>query len=428
MKKSTTLLALCLIAGAAAIALSAVASNTPSAFVVKPTECEHSGNHYEEVAPTGSSVGAKEYWVCCDCHKHFLTEPASGTWASATHTAETLAGISNDDDRYLPSLAPFARVDQSSNVTVTKNEDGTWTYSNKTSGVLAGNAQNWGESGAFFMDATGTSYSILSAAGYKYLKFDVNFDSSVTSWNLRFGEGIRDYYINEIGFDKELPNGREVNLFDMAGKRVSQISHNVWYTLYVKVIGNNINSFFTNGGSAETPATVKIRNVTMSKEINPSVAPYYKDDGGSISVATEEGFEGCFKATNGTKNLLAFRGITHTSSPDGVEYAGGFFDSNDTKYFLFDYYISSDNYAFNFEAKGTGFSPSISIYCDKNATGAGATIYCDGAKVEKLVDGWCTIQLEVPHTAGGWTDFVMNVGGSTTYLKNLYYSKTAVLK
>ncbi len=427
MKKSISFLVLGLIAGAAAIALTAVAT-TPSAFVVKPAETEHRGNHYEELAPTDTSIGAKEYWVCCDCHEHFLTEPTSGTWAPATHTAKTLASISSDDDRYLPSLAPFARADQSSNVSVAKNDDGTWAYSNKTSGILAGNEQNWGESGAFFMDAAGTSYGLLSAAGYKYLKFDVNFDSSVTSWNLRYGSGVGDYYITEIGFDKELPNGREVNLFDMAGKRVSQISHNAWYTLYVKIIGNNMNSFFTNGGSAETPATVKIRNVTVEKEINPSVAPYYKDNGGSISVAEAEGFEGSFKATNGTGNLLAFRGITHTSSPDGVEYAGGFFDSNDTKYFLFDYYISSDNSAFNFEAKGQGFSSNIGIYCDKNVTGAGATIYHDGVKVDKVVDGWCTVQLEVPHTAGGWTDFVMNVGGSTTYMKNLYYSKTAVLK
>lgn len=125
------------------------------------------------------------------------------------------------------------------------------------------------------MDADGASYGFLSASGYRYLKFDVNFDSSLTSWNLPFGSGIKDYYIPEIGFDQELPNGREVNLFDMAGKRVSQISHDVWYTHYVKAIDKNMNSFFTNGGSAEAPAKVKIRNVKMTKEINPSVTRYY---------------------------------------------------------------------------------------------------------------------------------------------------------
>lgn len=129
-----------------------------------------------------------------------------------------------------------------------------------------------------------------------------------------------------------------------------------------------------------------------------------------------------------TNKFFAFRGITHTSSPDRAEYAGGFFDSNDNKYFLFNCFINSSNSAFDFRAKGTGFNPEISIYCDKNTTGGGAIISHDGAKVDKPVDGWCTVQLEVHHIAGSWADFLLNFGGATACMRNLYYSKTAVFE
>lgn len=41
---------------------------------VKGEECDHNGNHYAELAPSYTSSGTKEYYVCCLCHQHFLGE------------------------------------------------------------------------------------------------------------------------------------------------------------------------------------------------------------------------------------------------------------------------------------------------------------------------------------------------------------------
>ena len=85
--------------------------------MVRADETEHVGNHYTELAPTATSSGVKEYWVCCECHKHFLTKPATGTWTDAG-----TAALINDptDDRYLPQLYNYT-VGDASRWTITKN-------------------------------------------------------------------------------------------------------------------------------------------------------------------------------------------------------------------------------------------------------------------------------------------------------------------
>ena len=37
---------------------------------------EHSGYHYTELSAESQLPGCKEYWVCCECHEHFLSKPA----------------------------------------------------------------------------------------------------------------------------------------------------------------------------------------------------------------------------------------------------------------------------------------------------------------------------------------------------------------
>ncbi len=426
MKKTHSILALALGASAAVIAAVAVSQN--SGIAINAAETEHSGNHYKEVAPTGLTQGTKEYWVCCNCHEVFLSEPATGAWEDKTLDSTQINEVVGD--MVLPSLAPYVHDDyKDKGVSVSCDSDGVFTYTNGTVGVASsGDNPNWGESGLFFMENTGATFNTYTAAGYKYLKFDVNFEESVSSFNLRYGSGIRDYYVSEIGFDQTLPNGREVNLFDMEGNRAISISHNSWYTLYIKLVGGtNMNSFWTNGGSMANPSVTKVRNVTIAKELNPSVAPYFKNNSsGSVTLATEEGMEGAFKAaTNGGDNTLVFSGITHTQSPDGVEYAGGFFDDDANEYFVMDYYVSAANSALNLNWGGNGFSASGNAYLDKSSNSPYATIYQNGVQVSNLQDGWNTIAFHTPHTAGGWTDYTLNLGGSVGYLKNLYYSKTA---
>lgn len=425
MKKTFPILALALGASAATVAGIALGHN--GGVPINAAETEHSGNHYEEAAPTGVAQGVREYWVCCGCHEVFLSEPTSGTWEDKALTSSQIDTVVGD--MVLPTLTPYVHDDyKDKGVSVGLSSEGVFTYSNGTAGVASGDNSNWGESGLFFMENSGTTFNTYTAAGYKYLKFDVNFEGTVSSFNLRYGSGISDYYVLNIGFDQPLPNGREVNLFDMDGKRVVSISHDTWYTLYVKLVGGtNMNAFWTNGGSLTNPSITKVRNVTIAKEINPSLAPYFKaNTSGTVTVSTDEGKEGAFKAvTNGGDNTLAFSGITHTQSPEGVEYAGGFFDDNSNEYFVMDYYVSDDNSALNLSFAGQGFAHSGNAYLSKEANSSMAKIYQNGSEITYLQDGWNTIVFHTPHTAGGWTDYLLNLGGGVGYLKNLYYTKAA---
>lgn len=52
----------------------------PAAFrKVNSENCSHVGNHYEELAPTYTEDGYKEFWTCCKCNETFIEETA-GTW------------------------------------------------------------------------------------------------------------------------------------------------------------------------------------------------------------------------------------------------------------------------------------------------------------------------------------------------------------
>lgn len=87
--------------GVASLAVVAAAG-----LAVKPVftktiaECDHSGNHYTELAATATTAGTKEYWVCCSCHEHFFTQPVSGTWANAG----VAGAVDASDDRYVAPL------------------------------------------------------------------------------------------------------------------------------------------------------------------------------------------------------------------------------------------------------------------------------------------------------------------------------------
>lgn len=61
-------------------------------------------HHYNEVAPTSSTAGVKEYWICCDDpgHKVSFTAPTTGNISDATHV-EGFA-VEDTDERY---IAPY---------------------------------------------------------------------------------------------------------------------------------------------------------------------------------------------------------------------------------------------------------------------------------------------------------------------------------
>lgn len=308
-------------------------------------------------------------------------------------------------------------------VILERNEDNTlMTYKNGTSGILSGSNQNWGESGIYFWE-TIQGYAKFQETQSRYVKFDILFEDSVTSFNLRFGPALTEFYLTEVGFDTPFPWGRQLNVFDGNGKRVDRVSHNVWYTFYIEIIGDNMNTFWTNGGSPEAPAVAQIKNAECVKDLNPSLAPYVKEGAGSVSIATEEGREGSFKVENGGK-AVNFFGITHTNSPDVHEFTGGFFDDNEFRYLVFDYWLDDVSNGWYLEAKGQGFSEKLGRYCSAIETNPNVTVYHGGEAVQYMQTGWNTCVVDMPHGDGGWTDFDLSLGGNIGYIRNAYYSKT----
>ncbi len=51
---------------------------SPKTLIHVSGDCTHGhdGNHYNAHAPTTTTAGNKEFWVCCKCHEKFLTQPA----------------------------------------------------------------------------------------------------------------------------------------------------------------------------------------------------------------------------------------------------------------------------------------------------------------------------------------------------------------
>lgn len=83
------------------LALITAGAATISATSRTAVEAIHvcNGVHYTERQDIAG--GCKEYWVCCECHQHYLEEP-KGNWVDAGQATEH---VSSYDDRYLtPSV------------------------------------------------------------------------------------------------------------------------------------------------------------------------------------------------------------------------------------------------------------------------------------------------------------------------------------
>ena len=81
----------------------AAISNSDSILALAQ-ECDHVGNHYTQLDANDVNSGTKEYWVCCKCHEHFLSQPepkTSYTWNDAG-VASRISDSS--DDRYIPAV------------------------------------------------------------------------------------------------------------------------------------------------------------------------------------------------------------------------------------------------------------------------------------------------------------------------------------
>ncbi len=98
-KKKILVTALSILTGGVVLSTQAISKS----YLANGEKCSHAnGNHYSEYAATYDHSGIKEYWVCCDCHEHYLIEPSSGNWNNLDGVENTT--IDEEDDRYIVQL------------------------------------------------------------------------------------------------------------------------------------------------------------------------------------------------------------------------------------------------------------------------------------------------------------------------------------
>lgn len=171
-----------------------------------------------------------------------------------------------------------ARSKYGSKVTVDKLSDGSYRYINKTSGELAGEDQNWGESGVYFNNVTNENAmngnevcGDFFKQGYHYIKVDIKLENC-THFSIKvLGQvGLETYWPRDIGFDTTLDES--LLIYKEDGSKATTLSKNTWYTLYIPVLYTEGYSnwtdilIYTNGGSSSSPSIMYLKNVSFLKE------------------------------------------------------------------------------------------------------------------------------------------------------------------
>lgn len=100
------------------------------------------GNHYNMTNPTASESGVKEYWVCCECHEHYLSnknipnyDPSKWTDIG---TASRLASEFQSDSRYINDIFGSPIIKQDSGFSANASESRFYAGSND-GWILSGN-------------------------------------------------------------------------------------------------------------------------------------------------------------------------------------------------------------------------------------------------------------------------------------------------
>lgn len=91
---------------------------------INAAECAHNCNHYSKRGASDGNSGCKEYWVCCDCHEHWLAEPTAQTITDMGTATEVVAST---DDRYIDPNCNTDWLTELGFGTVIENDDGTFT-------------------------------------------------------------------------------------------------------------------------------------------------------------------------------------------------------------------------------------------------------------------------------------------------------------
>lgn len=167
--------------------------STNMVFLKSTAECSAcSGNHYDAIAATETSIGCKEFWRCCQCHNIYLNTSEIPGYASAHwNNAGTyhLSESDVDDVRFVRRTAVNA------NMNVTKIRTGYNYDLYKSAETYSGNLPNYNNKYNFYKDNTAQEISYASS------KLTIN-----TVW-----QGTKVYIIASDNSGKEVTITNEYN-------------------------------------------------------------------------------------------------------------------------------------------------------------------------------------------------------------------------
>lgn len=273
-------------------------------FSIRSTADRNFTNYWVQDIPVDSALPSNVYALTQDGNRasalrtnrwYSLLIPVQYTGTDTGYTCVTL--YSNGGSKASPSVMYLKNIEYYKTFDIPKakpaavlgrgdfgnlvscvEEDGVYTYSNATPGEVGGNNQNWGESGIYFHNVTNPSAATGADScgsffkdGYHFVKTDVYFETCESFSIKCLGQnGFTNYWKREIGFGKALES--DVYLYNVSGERVTSISKNTWYTLYIPVAYTEGYSdwtevtIYTNGGSVTNPSVMKLNNVEFLKE------------------------------------------------------------------------------------------------------------------------------------------------------------------
>lgn len=324
--------------------------------------------------------------------------------------------------------------------------EGSRKYVNPTSGNEGSDNKNWGESGLWFQEVS-PNHSSASAlqtfedmGGY-CIKMDFYLENA-TALCLRLINTT-----TTIALDTNVTIPSAYTIVDKEhNTKVNRISKGRWYTLYIVPGGENRVNVFMNGGSADKPSVMYIKNASYETEMPlfPTLG-VHKNYTSSVSIEYQTSgiFEGAYKYTNnhggryGTSvtygDAGAFFNEIHTGGLSWGDQPYQFFNKGYTQV-KFDIYIEESVKTIDFRIDYTSGSAwnTVDIGSDDDIAG---TVHTWNSNVWKFYDEkgnqvntlahntWYTVV--VTPVQGKWFVVQSNGVGAVMYFKNMEYLKAS---
>jgi len=191
---------------------------------------DHSGNHYAKRDATCEATGCLEYWVCCNCHEHFLTQPLDGSWSDAGVATEVVGAT---DDRYIALADHRLDYEHGTIINSTTTTEGSATYTcldceedvsfkilKLCSLSISGDYVSWSavdnaENYRIYVDSSEAAFVASTVLSYKLSNLAIG-DHTV---EVRAETSSTDYVVNkgaELSFNvaKNAANGSKVSGFN----------------------------------------------------------------------------------------------------------------------------------------------------------------------------------------------------------------------